>query len=172
MNKDDSQQSPPTAEEGLEPSLPQNEPEPGSPAGEGTVPSQKGQSEEERVPVSRLRDLQSQNDRLRAELDSINSQLSASNSDMGDAVGKYREALLEANPGIPPELLGGSSIAELDEALAKARVVVEKVKAEMGNLAKEATVPAGAPARGEPSTEGMTPKEKIAYGIQQKGGTS
>jgi hypothetical protein len=36
--------------------------------------------------------------------------------------------------------------------------------------AAAAKVPAGAPTRGAISLEGMSSKEKIAYGIQQKGG--
>jgi hypothetical protein len=88
------------------------------------------------------------------------------------AVSKYLGVARLANPNLPPDVIAGSTIEEIDAALAKALSIATAVKANLEAQAKEAKVPAGAPTRGEISTEGLSPREKIAAGIQQKGGTS
>jgi chromosome segregation ATPase len=88
------------------------------------------------------------------------------------AVAKYLEAVKAANPSIPADVIAGSSIDEIDASLAKATTIAGAVKANLETQAKEAKVPAGAPTRTEISLEGLSPREKIAAGIQQKGGTT
>src|SRR4030042_2040154 len=105
----------------------------------------------------------------------------------------------EPTPGAAPESNGASNAedlatikAELEEekkAIAAARTMIQEkdvlvaavaralsiataVKASLEAQAKQAKVPAGAPPRSEISLEGLSPREKIAAGIQQKGGTS
>jgi len=95
----------------------------------------------------------------------------ASEAAIGIATGKYREALLEAHPDIPQELIAGNTIDELFGSVEKGKAVVESVKKSMEAQAAAAKVPAGAPTRGSITTEGMSPRELIAAGIQQKGGT-
>jgi hypothetical protein len=84
---------------------------------------------------------------------------------------KYREALLAAHPNIPADLIQGSSIAELHASVEKATATVEAVKKSLETQAAATRVPAGAPTRGGISLEGMSPREKIAYAIKQKGGS-
>ena len=86
------------------------------------------------------------------------------------AVSKYLDAVRLANPAIPQGIITGDTIEDIDASLAKATTIAESVKASLQAQAKEAKVPAGAPPRGEISLEGLTPREKIAAGIQQKGG--
>jgi hypothetical protein len=88
------------------------------------------------------------------------------------AVAKYLDAVKLANPTLPGEVISGSTIDEIDASLAKATTIAGAVKASLEAEAKQARVPAGAPTRGEISLEGLSPREKIAAGIQQKGGTS
>ena len=88
------------------------------------------------------------------------------------AVAKYLDAVRAANSTIPQDIIAGDTIEEIDDSLAKATTIAESVKASLEAQAKEAKVPAGAPTRGEISLEGLSPREKIAAGIQQKGGTS
>jgi len=83
------------------------------------------------------------------------------------AVAKYLGAVRAANPTIPQDIIAGDTIEGIDASLAKATTIAESVKANLEAQAKEARVPAGAPARGEISLEGLTPREKIAAGIQQ-----
>ena len=84
---------------------------------------------------------------------------------------KYLDAVKLANPTIPGDVIAGGTIEDIDASVAKAVSIATAVKANLEAQAKEAKVPAGAPTRGEISLEGLTPREKIAAGIQQKGGT-
>jgi len=86
------------------------------------------------------------------------------------AVGKYLAAVRLANPAIPQDIITGDTIAEIDTSLAKATSIAASVKASLEAQAKEARVPAGAPPRTEIPLEGLSPREKIVAGIQQKGG--
>jgi multidrug resistance efflux pump len=88
------------------------------------------------------------------------------------AISKYLEAARALNSIIPKDVIVGGTIEEIDASVEKAKAIADAVKANLEAQAKEAKVPAGAPARGEISLEGLTPREKIAAGIQQKGGTS
>jgi multidrug resistance efflux pump len=89
----------------------------------------------------------------------------------GQAVARYLGAVRLANPAIPQDIITGDTIEDIDASLAKATTIAESVKANLEAQAKETRVPAGAPPRTEISVEGLTPREKIAAGIQQKGGT-
>jgi chromosome segregation ATPase len=88
------------------------------------------------------------------------------------AVAKYLGAVRAANSTIPQDIITGGTIEEIDASVGKAQSIATAVKANLEAQAKEAKVPAGAPTRGEISLEGLSPREKIAAGIQQKGGTS
>jgi len=88
------------------------------------------------------------------------------------AVGKYLEATRAANPTLPGDVITGATIEEIDVSVAKTLSIATAVKANLEAQAKQAKVPAGAPPRGEISLEGLSPREKIAAGIHQKGGTS
>ena len=80
---------------------------------------------------------------------------------------RYLDAVRIANPAIPRDIIGGDTIEEIDASVEKARTIADAVRQNLEAQAKEARVPAGAPARGEISPEGLTPREKIAAGIQQ-----
>jgi hypothetical protein len=88
------------------------------------------------------------------------------------AVSKYLEAARALNPTIPKDVIAGGTIEEIDASVQKAMSIADAIKATLEAKAKEARVPAGAPTRGEISLEGLSPREKIAAGIQQKGGIS
>jgi hypothetical protein len=87
------------------------------------------------------------------------------------AVAKYLAAARTLNPTIPEDVISGQTIEEIDTSVRKALSIADAVKTVLEAQAKEAKVPAGAPTRGEISLEGLSPREKIAAGIQQKGGT-
>lgn len=87
-------------------------------------------------------------------------------------VSKYLAMAKTLNPTIPEDIIDGETIEEIDQSIEKSKAIVEAVKKAMKSEAAAASVPAGAPPRGGISTEGMSPKEKIAYAIQHQGGTS
>ena len=83
------------------------------------------------------------------------------------AVAKYLDAVRLANPTIPQDIIAGGTIEDIDASLAKATTVANAIRANLEAQAKETKVPVGAPTRGEISLEGLSPREKIAAGIQQ-----
>jgi len=135
---------------------------------------------------ARIAELQAEGEALRAERSNLQASLSQEKSErelaLADlaasreantqAVVKYLDAVRVANPAIPQDIITGDTIEGIDASLAKAATIAESVRASLEAQAKETRVPAGAPTRGEISLEGLTPREKIAAGIQQKGGTS
>ena len=88
------------------------------------------------------------------------------------AVAKYLNMAKALNPAVPEGIIAGETIEEIDASVEKGKGIVDAVKKAMESEAKETRVPAGAPTRTEISVEGLTPREKIAAGIQQKGGIS
>ena len=90
----------------------------------------------------------------------------------GQAIAKYLGAVRLANPTIPQDIIAGDTIEAIDASVEKATAIAESVRDSLEAQAKEARIPAGAPTRGEISLEGLTPREKITAGIQQKGGTT
>jgi len=88
------------------------------------------------------------------------------------AVSKYLTMVKTLNPTIPENMVVGGTIEEIDLSIERGKAMVASVKKAMEAEALAAKVPAGAPPRSPISFEGMSPKDKIAYGIQQKGGVS
>ena len=88
------------------------------------------------------------------------------------AVAKYLDMAKALNPTVPEGIIGGATIEEIEQSVEKAKAIVEAVRKTMEAEAAQTKVPAGAPTRGGISLEGLSAKEKIAAGIQQKGGTS
>ena len=118
-----------------------------------------------------IADLQAQLSEARSGFESTTAELASVKGAHAQAVSKYLDAVRLANPTIPQDVITGDTIEDIDASLAKVTTIAESVKASLEARAKEAKVPAGAPPRGEISLEGLSPREKIAAGIQQKGGT-
>ena len=83
------------------------------------------------------------------------------------AVTKYLDMARALNSPIPPDVITGGTIDEIDASVAKVKAIADSVKKALEAQAREAKVPAGAPPRGEISLEALSPKEKIAAGLQQ-----
>ena len=80
---------------------------------------------------------------------------------------RYRAALVQAAPDVPPDLIQGESVEELDRALAAAREIVARVREQVQTQAA-ARIPTGSPVRGAPDLGGLSPAEKIRMGIAEK----
>ena len=119
-----------------------------------------------------IAEAQSQLDGLRVSLTEANTELAQVKEAHTSAIAKYLDAVKLANPSIPGDVIAGASIEDIDASLAKATTIAGAVKANLEAQAKETRVPAGAPTRGEISVEGLSAREKITAGINQKGGTS
>lgn len=85
------------------------------------------------------------------------------------AVARYREAVLAAEPDLPPELVSGETLEELDGSLDAARRAVAQIRERIsGEDGTGGGFPAGAPARSAATTAGMTATEKIVAGLEQR----
>jgi hypothetical protein len=85
-----------------------------------------------------------------------------------EAAARYREVLLASEPSLPPELVAGESVAEVDAAAESARATVAQVRQHLEQQAQALRVPAGAPTRGAPDFGAMTPAEKIRLGLEER----
>jgi septal ring factor EnvC (AmiA/AmiB activator) len=116
---------------------------------------------------SQLSEVQQSAESLRAEGVAISAELASVKEARERAVAKYLNMARALNPSIPEGIIAGETIEEIDQSIEKGQAMVEAVKKAMEAEASRARVPAGAPTRGAISLEGLTPREKIAYGIQQ-----
>jgi chromosome segregation ATPase len=102
---------------------------------------------------------------LRALLRERDEALASMRERLALALGKYRSLLLASAPEVPEELVQGETVEELDESLARARQMVERIRSRIeAKLARE-RVPPGAPLRSAPDLSTLTPREKILYGL-------
>jgi len=143
----------------------------------------KAQLEEEKTANATLKEAADKKDFTIADLETKRGELESSLSEAkkqsealtttlkearDQAVAKYSTMAKALNPTIPEDMISGETIEELDASVEKAKGLVAAVKKTMEAEASAAKVPAGAPTRGE-TIEGMSPRDKIAAGIQQKG---
>jgi uncharacterized protein (DUF3084 family) len=85
---------------------------------------------------------------------------------MARAVAAYREIAVQANPGLPAELITGDTIETVKESVKNALAVMDKVRQEMEAAAAKTRVPAGAPPRTPLDFMGLSPREKIQQGLK------
>lgn len=81
---------------------------------------------------------------------------------------RYRALALEGSPELPEELVAGTTVDEIDQAIARARETVSKVRGHLESQAQSTRVPVGAPARSEADLSGLSAQDKIARGIEQR----
>ncbi len=103
---------------------------------------------------------------LGAALAEARAALEAERAALREAVGRYRVAVLAAEPALPPELVTGESIEAVDASIDAARRAVARIREQVAKEARESRgFPAGSPAREEFSSEGMSAAEKIVAGL-------
>jgi chromosome segregation ATPase len=119
--------------------------------------------------IARLeQSLAAQNEEIQAltqSLDEARQKIEELDESLTRAVAAYREMVVEVNPGIVADLVSGNTIEEVDESLRNARVLMDRVRQEMEAEIARTRVPAGAPPRGPLDLSGLSPREKIQYGI-------
>ncbi len=104
---------------------------------------------------------------LETERDGLREQLGSAQEDLRLAAAKYREAVLSASPELPPDLVAGDSVEEVDRSLVAARKTVDAVRRQLAGQAAAERVPAGAPARSGPDLSALSPREKIALALSR-----
>ena len=80
---------------------------------------------------------------------------------------RYRAVLQQVAPDVPPDLIQGESVEDLDRSLSAVRDVVARVREQVQAQAA-ARIPAGSPVRGAPDLGSLSPAEKIRIGIAEK----
>lgn len=106
---------------------------------------------------------------LEQALASAQRELAAQRAQARAALDRYREAVLAAEPELPPDLLRGDTLEELESAIASARDVVARVRERVREAPPPPGFPVGAPARDAGRRPGsMTPAEKIAAGLEER----
>ena len=113
--------------------------------------------------------MQKRIDALTAELEAERSGTAALKQLITEGAGKYRDSLLAIAADIPPSLVSGETFEEIDISLAKAREVVETVKAR-NKQPMDFRPPAGNQGRTSPDTSGLSAMEKIKYGLREARG--
>jgi len=102
---------------------------------------------------------------LEGKLAQANERITLMERALGEAVDGYRAAVLAINPQVPSEMVTGGTINEINSALESAKGLVGRIRK---GLAAARQVPAGAPERRGADLSGLTPHEKIQYGLGGK----
>ena len=102
---------------------------------------------------------------LKSRGDTANSELEIVKGSLADAVKCYRELVIAANPELPAELIGGETVAILNESLTKAKGLVGRVWQVIEAESAKTRVPAGSPGRITADINTLSAREKIARGI-------
>ena len=105
---------------------------------------------------------------LKKERDELKQAREEAGKAMSQAVTAYKEMVIQANPGLPAELITGSSIEAIIESVKNARAIMDRVRQEMEAEAAKTRVPAGAPQRAPLDFTGLSAREKIQYAIGGK----
>ncbi|OGD12926.1 MAG: hypothetical protein A2W20_00170 [Candidatus Aminicenantes bacterium RBG_16_66_30] len=110
-----------------------------------------------------------------AELAALSDEVAAARSEaeelrggLRSAAEKYRQAVLASRAEVPPDLVGGDTVEEVDRQLEAALRMVAQLKSHLESQAQAQRVPTGAPARRALDTAALTPTEKISYGLGQR----
>ncbi len=84
------------------------------------------------------------------------------------AVASYKVLAVKMNPGVLEELISGDSIEAVDASLRSAQELISRVKKNIAEEVASVRVPAGAPLRTTPDLSGLSPREKIQHGLENK----
>jgi len=105
---------------------------------------------------------------LKQSVTELEQKLTELENSRAQAVSSYRALVVEANPGMPEELIAGDSIEAIDKSVADAQTLVDKVRKELEAEIAGARVPAGAPQRTPVDLSALSPREKIQYAIGER----
>lgn len=115
-----------------------------------------------------LREAQAQLAARDEELAALRQEVEALQASRKAAASKYRDALLASQPEVPPDLVSGETVEEVDQHLEAALRMVAQLRSHLESQAQALRVPTGAPARRAPDPSALSPAEKIVYGLSQQ----
>jgi len=100
-----------------------------------------------------------------AELKTLGETSSALGEGLTQAITAYKGLVIQASPGLTPELITGETVDEVNASLEKAKGVIEAVRKSLEAEGVGTKVPAGAPPRTPPDLSALSPIEKIKHAI-------
>lgn len=116
---------------------------------------------------SELSAAQAELDEARRQASHRDGELTEAREQLSIALGKYREAVVAAEPWLPAEALSGGTTEAFEESLAHARYTAAQVRERLEGQGQAQRVPAGAPARRGPDLSSLSPLDKIKRGLEQ-----
>ena len=102
------------------------------------------------------------------ELTAARSETEGLRASLRSAAERYRQAVLASQSEVPPDLVSGETVEEVDRQLEAALHMVAQLKNHLESQAQAQRVPTGAPARRAPDLAALSPTEKISYGLAQQ----
>ena len=102
------------------------------------------------------------------ELETRDAQIQALGEELATAAAKYRALLLSGASEIPPELVTGETVTEVEASFQSARELVNRIRRQLEAKLAAERVPPGAPVRGAPDLSQLSPREKIAYALARR----
>jgi len=105
-------------------------------------------------------------DELEKTLADRESEIISLKNGLKESVESYRSLVMESNPDILPEMIGGDSVEALNESVLRAKDLIGRIKAGLESQENSLRIPAGSPQRGMIDTAGLSPGEKIRRGIR------
>jgi chromosome segregation ATPase len=129
----------------------------------------RAQLQEQQSQVSdSLREAQAQLAVRDEEMTTLRQEMEALQASLKATAGKYRSALLASQPEVPPDLVSGETVEEVDQQLEAALRMIAQLHGHLESQAQAARVPTGAPARRAPDLSALSPAEKIVHGLSQQ----
>ena len=99
------------------------------------------------------------------ELKTLGETTSALGYSLAQAITGYKVLVIQASPGLAPELITGETVDEVNASLEKAKGVIEVVRKSLEAERAGAKVPAGAPPRTPPDLSSLSPIQKFKHAI-------
>jgi chromosome segregation ATPase len=115
-----------------------------------------------------LREAQAQLAARDEELAALRQEVEALQASLKAAASKYRDALLASKPEVPPDLVSGETVEEVDQQLEVGLRMIAQLRSHLESQAQALRVPTGAPARRTPDLSALSPAEKIVHGLSQR----
>jgi len=105
---------------------------------------------------------------LKQSLAELEPRLTELENSLAQAISSYRALVIKSNPELPEELIAEDSIEEIDDSLARAQALIDRVRQRLETEIVGARIPAGAPLRSPVDLSALSPQEKIQYAIGER----
>jgi len=88
--------------------------------------------------------------------------------DLSQTIAAYKTVTLKAYPGLVPDMVKGSTVAEIDASVNQAQALMEKVRREIAAENFRVGIPAGSPPRTLSDYSALSAREKIKLAVENR----